>query len=121
VFAAFPPGPVSAPVTWKELPDVEINDFTIATMPARFAALGDVHQGIHNAAWDIEPPLEWADRDERDGGIRRTRRTTKQEGEPPRVQPSRMNRANWVDKEHRPAPRSLRILAEPQSRLFERR
>src|SRR3954468_12293646 len=38
-----PHAPVSAPVTWDELPDVETNDFTIATMPARFADLGDVH------------------------------------------------------------------------------
>ncbi|MBE7190398.1 non-homologous end-joining DNA ligase, partial [Jatrophihabitans endophyticus] len=35
-----PWGPVSAPVTWAELPDVEMRDFTIATMPARFAELG---------------------------------------------------------------------------------
>src|SRR6266516_4606592 len=31
-----PHGPVSAPVTWAELPDVEMDDFTIATMPERF-------------------------------------------------------------------------------------
>ena len=37
-----PWGPVSAPVTWAEIPDVTIEDFTIATMPARFAALGDL-------------------------------------------------------------------------------
>ncbi len=40
---------MSAPVTWDKLPDVEINDFTIATMPARFAALGDLHEGIDDA------------------------------------------------------------------------
>ena len=40
-----PRGLVSAPVTWDELPDVEIEDFTIATMPARFAELGDLHAG----------------------------------------------------------------------------
>src|SRR5215475_2522628 len=34
---------VSAPVRWDELPDVEMEDFTIATMPARFAELGDLH------------------------------------------------------------------------------
>jgi len=33
----FPHGPVSAPVTWDELPDVQMRDFTIATMPQRFA------------------------------------------------------------------------------------
>jgi DNA primase len=46
------------PLTWDKLADVEINDFTIATMPARFAALGDVHEGIDDAVWDIEPLLE---------------------------------------------------------------
>jgi hypothetical protein len=99
----FPHGPVSAPVTWEELPDVEINDFTIATMPARFAALGDVHKGIDDAVWDLEPLLEWADRDERDRGMGDAPyppNYPKQEGEPPRVQPSRMNRANWADNEH---------------------
>src|SRR5829696_1113444 len=41
-----PHGPVSAPVRWDELADVETEDFTIATMPARFAELGDLHAGI---------------------------------------------------------------------------
>ena len=97
-----PHGPVSAPVSWVELPDVETGDFTIATMPARFAALGDVHEGIDEAVWSIEPLLDWADRDERDRGLGDAPyppNFPKQEGEPPRVQPSRMNRANWVDEE----------------------
>ena len=42
-------------------------DFTIATVPARFAALGDLHAGIDDAVFSIEPLLEWADRDDRDG------------------------------------------------------
>ena len=50
-------------------PGVEMRDFTIATMPARFAALGDLHAGIDYAVWSIEPLLEWADRDERDRGL----------------------------------------------------
>ena len=95
-----PHGPVSAPVTWDELPDVEMDDFTIATMPARFASLGDVHAGIDDAVWDIEPLLEWAERDEQDRGLGDAPyppNFPKQEGEPPRVQPSRMNKANWAD------------------------
>ena len=95
----FPWGPVSAPVTWEELPDVEMRDFTIATMPARFAELGDLHAGIDDAVWSIEPLLEWADRDERDRGLGDAPyppNFPKQEGEPPRVQPSRMNKANWA-------------------------
>jgi DNA ligase D len=62
-----PLGLVSAPVTWEEIPDVEPGDFTIATMPARFAELGDLHAGIDDAVFAIEPLLEWADRDERNG------------------------------------------------------
>ena len=86
-----PHGPVSAPVTWAELPDVEMEDFTIATMPARFAELGDLHEGIDEAVWSIEPLLEWADRDERNGvgDAPYPPNFPKQEGEPMRVQPSR--------------------------------
>jgi len=93
---------VSAPVIWAELPDVEMDDFTIATMPARFASLGDVHAGIDDAAWSIEPLVEWAERDERDHGLGDAPyppNFPKQEGEPPRVQPSRMNRANWGEEQ----------------------
>jgi DNA ligase D-like protein (predicted polymerase) len=93
-----PHGPVSAPVTWDELPDVEMADFTIATMPARFAALGDVHEGIDDAVWSIEPLLEWADRDERERGLGDAPyppQYPKQEGEPPRVQPSKKVAAHW--------------------------
>ena len=95
-----PWGPVSAPITWGELPAVEIEDFTIATMPARFAELGDLHAGIDDAVWDIDPLLEWAERDETDHGLGDAPyppNYPKQEGEPPRVQPSRMNKANWTD------------------------
>jgi DNA ligase D len=102
-----PWGPVSAPVTWDELPDVETEDFTIATMPTRFAELGDVHAGIDDAVWSIEPLFEWSDRDERDHGLGDAPyppNFPKMAGEPPRVQPSRMNRANWADGESPPAP-----------------
>jgi DNA ligase D len=58
---------VSAPVRWDEIDDAEPGDFTIATMPKRFAAMGDLHDGIDDAVFSIEPLLEWADRDERDG------------------------------------------------------
>jgi DNA ligase D len=59
-----PRGIVSAPVRWDEIPDVEPGDFTIATMPARYAELGDLHAGIDDAVFDIAPLLEWADRDD---------------------------------------------------------
>ena len=95
-----PWAPVSAPVTWAELPDIEMADFTIATMPERFARLGDLHAGIDDTVWDIEPLLDWADRDERDRGLGDAPyppNFPKQDGEPPRVQPSRMNQTNWTE------------------------
>ena len=88
-------GPVSAPVTWAELPDVETADFTIATMPDRFARLGDVHAAIDDLQFDIRPLLEWADRDERDRGLGDAPyppNYPKMPGEPMRVQPSRAKR-----------------------------
>jgi DNA ligase D len=88
----FAHAPVSAPVTWDELPDVETEDFTIATMPERFGRLGDVHAGIDDVAFDIRPLLEWAERDESDHGLGDAPyppNYPKMPGEPPRVQPSR--------------------------------
>jgi DNA primase len=58
-----PEAVVSAPLTWDEIPDAEPGDFTIATMPARFAELGDLHAGIDDAVFRIDELLEWSDRD----------------------------------------------------------
>jgi len=58
---------VSAPVRWEEVDDCEPRDFTMFTMPARYAELGDLHQDIDGHVFDIAPLLEWADRDEREG------------------------------------------------------
>src|SRR5689334_19624313 len=63
----FPDGRVSTPIRWDEVDDVDPHDFTIETVPARFAELGDLHAGIDGAVFDIAPLLEWADRDEREG------------------------------------------------------
>src|SRR4051795_8826604 len=62
-----PEATVSTPIRWDEVDDVEPLDCTIATVPARFAELGDLHAGIDDAVFSIEPLLEWADRDERAG------------------------------------------------------
>ena len=87
-----PHAPVSAPVTWEELPDVAPGDFTIATMPARFKKVGDLHAAIDDRAFSLEPLLEWADRDERDRGLGDMPyppNYPKMAGEPKRVQPSK--------------------------------
>jgi DNA ligase D len=86
---------VSAPVTWEELPDVEPQDFTIATMPARFAEVGDRHAAIDDRAFSLEPLLEMAARDESDRGLGDMPyppNYPKMPGEPMRVQPSRARR-----------------------------
>ncbi|MFL5829206.1 MAG: non-homologous end-joining DNA ligase [Solirubrobacteraceae bacterium] len=59
-----PEGTVSTPIRWEEIDDVEPQEFTIATVPARFAELGDLHAGIDEAVFSLEPLLEWAERDE---------------------------------------------------------
>jgi DNA primase len=58
-----PEATVSTPITWDEIGDVEPGDFTIATVPGRFAQLGDLHQGIDDSAYSLDTLLEWADRD----------------------------------------------------------
>ncbi|MHB8692886.1 MAG: non-homologous end-joining DNA ligase [Solirubrobacteraceae bacterium] len=56
-------GTVSAPIRWDEVESVEPAELTIATMPARFESLGDLHATIDDAAFSLEPLLEWAERD----------------------------------------------------------
>ncbi|HEY0486332.1 MAG TPA: non-homologous end-joining DNA ligase [Mycobacteriales bacterium] len=85
---ARPDATVSAPVTWDELPDVETRDFTILTMPARFAAVGDLRAAIDEVAHDITPLLEWFERDA-EGDLPYPPNYPKMPGEPSRVQPSR--------------------------------
>lgn len=63
----FQDGRVSTPITWDEVHDVDPHDFTIATVPERYAKLGDLHAGIDDAPFDMQPLLEWADRDEHEG------------------------------------------------------
>lgn len=62
-----PDARVSTPVRWDEIDDADPADFTIVTVPARFAELGDLHADIDDAPFDLAPLLEWAERDERDG------------------------------------------------------
>ena len=62
-----PQATVSTPIRWEEVDDVEPRDLTIATVPKRFASLGDLHAGIDEAVFDLRPLLDWADRDEREG------------------------------------------------------
>jgi bifunctional non-homologous end joining protein LigD len=86
-----PDARVSAPLDWSEVPDCNPADFTVATMPARFAARPDPHAGMDAAAGGLDKLLELAARDDAAGlgdapwppHFRKT------ESEGPRVAPSR--------------------------------
>src|SRR5829696_9086855 len=82
---------VSAPLTWEEVPSCDPHDFTLATMPRRVGEVGDVHAGIDDRAYSIEPLLELADRHAREGlgDAPWPPHYRKQAGEPARVAPSR--------------------------------
>jgi DNA ligase D len=62
-----PEGLVSAPLRWDEVATADPHDFSIATMPARFAAIGDLHAGIDDTPYRLDTLVEWADRDDRAG------------------------------------------------------
>ncbi|HET8648087.1 MAG TPA: DNA primase small subunit domain-containing protein, partial [Vicinamibacteria bacterium] len=86
-----PDARVSAPVSWEELEECRAEDFTLRTMPARFQAIGDRHADIDRHPCSLEPLLELSARQEAEGqgDAPWPPHYTKQDGEPPRVQPSR--------------------------------
>ena len=86
-----PDARVSAPLAWDEIADCDPADFTVKTMPSRFAAVGDRHAAIDEAAGGLEALLELSARHERDGlgDAPWPPHYRKQRGEPPRVQPSK--------------------------------
>lgn len=85
-----PDARVSAPLAWNEIDDLAPEDFTLATMPARFAK-GDPHREMDRHPCSLDALLELSARQERDGlgDAPWPPHYRKQEGEPPRVQPSR--------------------------------
>jgi DNA ligase D-like protein (predicted polymerase) len=86
-----PGAPVSAPLEWDELPHVAPEHFTVATMPARFAEVGDRHAAINDQAFSLQPLLDMYERDETEGegDMPYPPDYPKMPGEPKRVQPSR--------------------------------
>jgi bifunctional non-homologous end joining protein LigD len=90
-----PDARVSAPLTWDEVADCDPAAFTVATMPARFAAIGDPHAGIDAAAGSLDQLLELAARDEASGlpDAPWPPHYQKMDGEAPRVAPSRAKAA----------------------------
>jgi DNA ligase D len=84
-----PGAPVSAPLTWDELAGGAVpEDFTVATMPARFAEVGDRHAAIDDQAFSLQPLLDMYEADEQ-GDMPYPPDYPKMPGEPKRVQPSR--------------------------------
>ena len=82
---------VSAPLDWDEVPGCRPEAFTIDTMPARFASLGDVWRGIDAAAGSLQQLLDQAAADAAAGlpDAPWPPHFNKQAGEAPRVQPSK--------------------------------
>jgi bifunctional non-homologous end joining protein LigD len=98
-----PDARVSAPVTWAELATCDPRAFTMKTMPARFAELGDLHARMDDRAYSLEALLDLSDRQAREGqgDAPWPPQYKKAPGEPPRVQPSRRRAASG-----RPAPKT---------------
>src|SRR5580693_5374556 len=86
-----PDARVSTPLDWHEVPDCNPADFTIFTMPERFAKIGDPHADMDAAPGSLEKLLELADRDEAAGfgDAPWPPHFRKAKGEPSRVMPSR--------------------------------
>jgi DNA ligase D-like protein (predicted polymerase) len=90
-----PDARVSAPIGWDELPDCHPEDFTLSTMPERFARIGDRHAGIDEHSGSLESLLELSARHEHEGlgDAPWPPHYQKQRGEPKRVQPSKARAA----------------------------
>ncbi len=86
-----PDARVSAPFDWDELPGIELADFTVATMPERFAKRGDLMAGIDDEAYSLDPLIELSRQQDEDGlgDAPWPPQFPKATGEPKRVQPSR--------------------------------
>ncbi|HVZ87632.1 MAG TPA: DNA polymerase domain-containing protein [Polyangia bacterium] len=107
-----PDARVSAPLGWDEVPACEPADFTVATMPARFAERGDPHAGIDGAPGNLDGLLELAARDETAGlgDAPWPPHFRKMEGEAPRVAPSRARKPAGAEGG---APRKTRVSKMP--------
>ena len=90
-----PDARVSTPLDWREVPDCDPADFTIFTVPKRFAEIGDPHASMDAAAGSLEPLLDLAAKDEQAGlaDAPWPPHFRRMEGEAPRVAPSRAKSA----------------------------
>ena len=105
-----PDARVSAPLRWDEVAACDPAAFTLRTMPARFAALGDVHAGMDEAPGSLDGLLALAAQDEASGlgDAPWPPHHDKREGEEPRVAPSRKRAAPSTQQGGPSAPRKKR-------------
>ncbi len=91
-----PDARVSAPLSWDEVPSCEPADFTVFTLPARHAALGDPHADMDDHPGSLDGLLELAARDEASGlgDAPWPPHFKKMSGEAPRVAPSRAKKSD---------------------------
>jgi DNA ligase D-like protein (predicted polymerase) len=108
-----PDARVSAPVTWDELPECELGDFTMATVPARYARVGDPGAGIDDAIGSLDALLELSARQEKEGmgDAPWPPHYAKAPGEPPRVMPSRARAGGTAGA--KPSPTGRRVSTKP--------
>lgn len=106
-----PDARVSMPLSWDEVPDVAAEDFTLATVPGLFAERGDRAAGIDDAVGSLEALLELSARHEEEGqgDAPWPPHYRKQEGEPPRVQPSKRKKGSGTE----PSPTGRRKSTKP--------
>ena len=90
-----PDARVSTPLDWSEVPESDPADFTVFTVPKRFAEMGDPHAGMNDAPGSLDKLLELAAADEREGlgDAPWPPHFRKMEGEASRVAPSRAKSA----------------------------
>jgi bifunctional non-homologous end joining protein LigD len=102
-----PAATVSAPLTWEEVPTAELDDFTLRSVPDRYARVGDVWAGMDDRAFSLDPLLELAARQASAGmgDAPWPPHYAKQAGEPPRVQPSKRRQAPVAPAPNPDAPR----------------
>jgi DNA ligase D-like protein (predicted polymerase) len=108
-----PDARVSAPLSWDEIDSCDPADFTMVTMPARFAKIGDRHEGIDRSAGSLERLLELSAKHEREGlgDAPWPPHYEKKKGEPPRVQPSKARASKFPLIEIGRAKRKQDVLA----------
>jgi bifunctional non-homologous end joining protein LigD len=107
-----PDARVSAPLHWHEVSDCDPADFTVFTMPKRFAEIGDPHAAIDAAAASLQPLLDLAARDEAAGlgDAPWPPHFRKAEGESPRVAPSRAKSASKT-------PSAKKAVKQPRTKM----